>query len=220
MIRRADLPRNAPYGASGREAGLASGRAPMSGRALRWEHPWVSWGDQLLRSEREAHSVGAYVARPEGRFTPMPHDDEQGYPEPPAVGDEVATLLGSLERQRATLAWKCADLDAAGLRASVGASSVTLGGLLKHLAYMEDINFSRDLAGRDLPPPWNAVDWSTEKGWEWRSAFEDTPEELHALWGDAVARSRSAVTDALAEGGLDGLVGEDPPGKPYPYQVR
>jgi hypothetical protein len=72
----------------------------------------------------------------------MSRDDEQGYPEPPAVGDQVATLLGSLERQRATLAWKCANLDAVGLRASVGASSVTLGGLLKHLAYMEDLNFS------------------------------------------------------------------------------
>lgn len=187
----------------------------------------------------------------------MTHQDEQGYPEPPAVGGEAPTLLGSLERQRATLAWKCADLDAAGLRASIGASSVTLGGLLKHLAYMEDINFTRDLAGRDLPPPWNGVDWNTDRGWEWRSAAQDPPEQLYALWRDAVARSRSAVTDALA-GGLDGVsytasgkgqslrrllvdmieeyarhtghadlirewvdgrVGEDPPGKPYPYAV-
>ncbi len=72
----------------------------------------------------------------------------EGYPEPPAVGTEAATLLGSLERQRATLAWKCADLDDAGLRATVGVSAVTLGGLLKHLAFMEDVNFTRDLAGR------------------------------------------------------------------------
>jgi hypothetical protein len=33
--------------------------------------------------------------------------DEHGRPEPPAVGDETATLLGFLEYQRATLAWKC-----------------------------------------------------------------------------------------------------------------
>lgn len=64
----------------------------------------------------------------------MTRANEQGCPEPPAAGGEAATLLGGLERQRATLAWKCADLDAAGLRASVGVSSVTLGGLLKHLA--------------------------------------------------------------------------------------
>jgi uncharacterized damage-inducible protein DinB len=184
--------------------------------------------------------------------------DEPGYPEPPAVGDEAATLVGSLERQRATLAWKCADLDATGLSTRVGASSMTLGGLLKHLAYMEDINFFRDLAGRDLPAPWNGVNWRIESDWEWHSSAADPPERLYALWRDAVARSRSAVADALADGGLDrvfsprggqpqtlrrllvdmieeyarhtghadliresvdGRVGEDPPGKPYPFPL-
>src|SRR4051812_47848007 len=53
---------------------------------------------------------------------------------PPVAGDETATLLGSLERQRATFAWKAGGLDAAGLRATVGVSSMTLGGLIKHLA--------------------------------------------------------------------------------------
>ena len=38
--------------------------------------------------------------------------DEHGRPEPPFAGDEAATLLGFLEYQRATLAWKCAGLDA------------------------------------------------------------------------------------------------------------
>jgi uncharacterized damage-inducible protein DinB len=185
-------------------------------------------------------------------------DAAQGYPEPPAMGDEVETLLGSLERQRATFAWKCAELDTAGLGTRIGRSAVTLGGLLKHLAYMEDINFTRDLAGGALPAPWDAVDWSTEPGWEWRSAADDGPAELYALWDQAAARSRSAVAGALAAGGLDqvfttpggkpqslrrlivdfveeygrhtgqadlireavdGRVGEDPPGKPYPYSV-
>lgn len=133
----------------------------------------------------------------------MENEDALGYPEPPAVGDESATLLGSLERQRATFAWKCAELGASGFRVSVGASSVTLGGLVKHLAFMEDINFSRDLAGRDLPSPWNTVDWQNDQGGEWRSAAADTPDQLRALWGDAVARSRSAVAHALSAGGMD-----------------
>ena len=59
----------------------------------------------------------------------MTHLDEHGRPEPPLAGDETATLLGFLEYQRATLAWKYAGLDAAGLRATVGASSMTLGGV-------------------------------------------------------------------------------------------
>ena len=124
-----------------------------------------------------------------------------GYPEPPAVGDEVATLLGSLERQRATFAWKSADLDRAGLGESVGVSAVTLGGLLKHLAFMEDINFTRDLAARPLPPPWDAVDWQAEPSWDWRSAAGDTPQQLYALWLAAADRSRIAVRAALVEGG-------------------
>ena len=44
--------------------------------------------------------------------------DEQRRPDPPDAGDETATLLGFLERQRATFAWKCGGLDAAGLRAT------------------------------------------------------------------------------------------------------
>ena len=134
----------------------------------------------------------------------MTSDAEPGYPEPPAVGDEAATLVGSLERQRATLAWKCADLDAIDLQAKVASSSVTLGGLLKHLAFMEDVNFSRDLAGRALPAPWNEVDWELDADWDWRSAAEDTPAELYALWGDAVARSRTAIAEALGTGGMGG----------------
>jgi hypothetical protein len=43
--------------------------------------------------------------------------DIQRIPEPPVAGNETATLLGSLDRQRAILAWKCGGLDAAGLRA-------------------------------------------------------------------------------------------------------
>ena len=131
--------------------------------------------------------------------------DQQDPSEPPVAGDEIATLLGSLNRQRAIVAWKCGGLDAAGLRATTAASSITLGGLLKHLALVEDDYFTRRLLARELGPPWNAVDWDADPNWEWRSAAEDTPEQLMTLWQDAVARSRSAVAEALADGGLDRL---------------
>ena len=81
--------------------------------------------------------------------------DEPGRPEPPVAGDETATLLGSLERQRAIFVWKCGGLDAAGLRAKVGVSSMTLGGMLKHLARFEDDWFSYKLHGRERAAPWN-----------------------------------------------------------------
>ena len=52
---------------------------------------------------------------------------EEGRWEPPIAGDEGATLLGFLERQRATFAWKTGDLDAAGLRATLGPSAMNSG---------------------------------------------------------------------------------------------
>jgi hypothetical protein len=66
---------------------------------------------------------------------------------------------------------------------------------------VEEEYFSRWLLGVELGPPWSAVDWDAEPDWEWRSAADDSPEELYALWERAVARSRAAVRQALAEGG-------------------
>jgi uncharacterized damage-inducible protein DinB len=131
--------------------------------------------------------------------------DEQGRPEPPIAAGETATLLGYLDYQRATLQWKCRGLDAEGLRATTAASSMTLGGLLKHMAAVEEGWFSESLHGRPPGPPWDAIDWNADPDWEWHSAAEDAPEELMALWQDAVGRSRSLVAQALPNGGLDQL---------------
>ncbi len=129
--------------------------------------------------------------------------DEHGRPEPPINGDEVATLLGYLDYQRATLWWKCAGLDSAGLNATVGVSTMTLGGLLKHMALVESDWFSHVLYDREDVPPWNAVDWDADRDWEWHTAADDSPDELRALWQNAVEQSRVLVTEALASGGLD-----------------
>ncbi|MCX4751333.1 DinB family protein [Kitasatospora sp. NBC_01287] len=130
---------------------------------------------------------------------------EHDRPEPPIAGDETAALLGSLERQRATFAWKCGGLDADGLRARVGVSSITLGGLLKHLANVEDTHFARLLLGRGPGAPWDAVDWDAEPDWEWQSAADDTPEQLMTLWQEAADRSRAVVAKALTEAGPEQL---------------
>jgi uncharacterized damage-inducible protein DinB len=128
--------------------------------------------------------------------------DEYGRPEPPLTAGETATLLGFLDWQRATLAWKCAGLDAAGLTARIGVSSMTLGGLLKHMAYVESEWFRR-LRGQDRQPPWVTVDWNADPDWDWNSAALDSPEQLRALWRAAVEHSRATVATALAEDGLE-----------------
>lgn len=123
--------------------------------------------------------------------------------EPPMAGSEIDTLLGSLERQRRTFAYKSGDLDASGLSVTIAASTMTLGGLLKHLALVETDWFAAKLRGERYGEPWESADWAADADWEWHSAADDSPEQLYRLWGDAVARSRQVVADALDEGGLD-----------------
>ena len=93
------------------------------------------------------------LSAPAASLTVVTDHTQSTFQGPPLAGDETATLLGSLERQRATFAWKVGGLDAAGLQATVGVSTMTLGGLLKHLALVEDDYFSRRLAGGSWLPP-------------------------------------------------------------------
>ncbi|HMG31597.1 MAG TPA: DUF664 domain-containing protein [Jiangellaceae bacterium] len=126
--------------------------------------------------------------------------------DPPLAGTEVEHLVGALDRLRTTFRWKAGGLDAAGLQARTAASSLTLGGLLKHLAAQEDYAFSTKLSGEPLGAPWDATGWDGDNDWEFTSAADDTPEQLYALWDGAVERSRARLDAALADGGLDQLV--------------
>jgi hypothetical protein len=129
------------------------------------------------------------------------------YPwEPPVAGTEAEHLVGALERLRTTFRWKADDLDAAGLGARVGASSLTLGGLLKHLSRAEDDMFGPKLSGTPSGTPWDAVDWDADPDWDFTSAADDGPEQLYALWDGTAERSRARLAAALADGGLDQLV--------------
>jgi uncharacterized protein DUF664 len=128
------------------------------------------------------------------------------YPwEPPFAGTETEHLVGALDRLRTTFRWKADDLDAAGLRARVGASTLTLGGLLKHLAAVEDYMFTTKLKGETPGEPWASSGWDGSNDWEFTSAADDTPGQLYELWDGAVERSRVRLDEALSEGGLDQL---------------
>jgi hypothetical protein len=131
----------------------------------------------------------------------MRSDSDQILTEPPVAGTELDTLLGALERGRRYIAWKCGGLDAAGLQTTLKPSTMTLGGLLKHLAIVEDDVFSVRLFGNSVHESWSAVDWDADRDWEWHSAAGDSPEELMRVWQDSVVRSRELVAKALAEGG-------------------
>jgi hypothetical protein len=124
------------------------------------------------------------------------------YPwEPPRAGSETEHLFGALDRLRVTFRYKADDLDKTGLQARFGGSSLTLGGLLKHLASVEDYTSTVKLTGEPIGAPWDASGWDGSNDWEFESAAADTPDELYALWDGAVRRSRARFDAALADGG-------------------
>jgi uncharacterized damage-inducible protein DinB len=126
--------------------------------------------------------------------------DEHGRPEPPYAGGEVATLLGFLDYQRMTLERKCRELNDEQLRVALPPSSVTLGGLLKHLACVEDSWFTDTVAGEPLPEPWASVDFEADPDWTWHLAASDSGECLRTLWAERVNRSRAVVQAQLSRG--------------------
>lgn len=125
--------------------------------------------------------------------------DEHGRPEPLPHAGEVETLLGFLDYQRATLQWRCRGLRDDQLNAPLHPTSMTLAGMLKHLALVEDDWFTANVGERPMPEPWRSVDWSDDWDWDWHSAASDTGEDLRALWQASVERSRDVMATRLAE---------------------
>lgn len=122
--------------------------------------------------------------------------------DPSLKAGEVEMLLFALDRSRAQFAWKCGGLDAAGLNKPHPPTTMTLGGLLKHMALVDDWTTVR-LTGQPMVAPWTTVDWEADPDWPWHSSADDAPAELYRLWSEAAERSRAAVTALIANGGLD-----------------
>lgn len=119
--------------------------------------------------------------------------------EPPLAGTDAEQIVAALDRQRATFRWKTDGLDAAGLGSRVGASRLTLGGLLMHLALVEDYYSSTRLSGTPLDPRWDEVVADEDSDF----APRESPEQLYALYDEVIVAARRRYETALADGGLD-----------------
>ena len=124
--------------------------------------------------------------------------------EPPFAGTETEHVLGSLDRLRATFRWKADGLDDGQIHRSATPSSLTVAGLLKHLAVQEDYAAFVKIGGRPMPAAWDDNDWDRDQDWEFSSASQHSPAELYALYDEAVARSRETIRDVVDDRGLDG----------------
>jgi uncharacterized damage-inducible protein DinB len=141
----------------------------------------------------------------------MPH--AEGRIDPPLAGSERETLLGFLEYHRDTLLMKVDGLSKQQLGRQLAPSTMTLAGLVKHLALVEDGWFHERLAGNEVPEPWTKVDWSSDPDWEWHSAVDDEPAKLLEIWHASVARSKAAVSAAESLDQLSEQTGRE--GRPF-----
>jgi uncharacterized damage-inducible protein DinB len=124
--------------------------------------------------------------------------DDHGRPDPPMEGSEEATLLGFLDYQRATFAWRCRGLTDEQLRATLHPTSMTLAGMLKHLAVVEDYWFVEVVA--EQPSPWAHVDWRADEDWDWHTALEEPGDDLRALWEQRVEAARQICATEVPKG--------------------
>jgi len=125
--------------------------------------------------------------------------------DPPTAADEATTLRAFLDFHRRTLLQKADGLDAAGLAATLPPSTITLGGLLHHLAYVEDHWFGAVLHGDAPHAWWTDADWAADRDWEWTVARTLSPDELRHRFTATAARSDERIERALAAGGLDAV---------------
>jgi Protein of unknown function (DUF664) len=133
-----------------------------------------------------------------------PDDDPRA--KPPTQGDERATLAGFLRWQRETLELKCSGLDAESLaRRSVGSSTMSLLGLVRHMADVERGWFRRKMAGQDAPAHFYS---KADPDGDFDGAVPD-PAVVAGAW--EVWRAEVAFTDQFVADAPDlDVTGNDP----------
>jgi uncharacterized damage-inducible protein DinB len=115
---------------------------------------------------------------------------------PTPSGPERTQLATFLDQYRATILRKAEGLDAAELARPLPPSSLTLAGLVNHLAYVEDLWFRVRFAGLPADPLWAGIDWRTDPDHEFRTAVDVPGDELRRRYERACARSRDVVVGA------------------------
>jgi uncharacterized damage-inducible protein DinB len=136
-------------------------------------------------------------------FVDLADDPREGGP---SLGDERATLVEYLRCQRLTLELKCSGLDAAALaRRSVAPSTMSLLGLVRHLAEVERVWFRVRMAAKDDNPLFRSPD---DPDGDFDGAVPD-PEVVTQAW--EAWRAACAYTDRFVAEAPDlGITGYDP----------
>ncbi len=119
-----------------------------------------------------------------------------GRTEPGHDRGELESLEQFLDLQRQTMLAKVAGLDRDAMAQRLPSSTLSLGGLLYHLALVEEMWMEVRFRGREVPEPWSEVDFDADPEWEFRTGGELDPEEVLQRYREACERSRQAVAQA------------------------
>jgi uncharacterized damage-inducible protein DinB len=115
----------------------------------------------------------------------------------PRNDDERSTLLAFLEWQRETLERKCEGLDADQLRTrSAPPSSLSLLGLIRHMADVERGWFRRTLAGEEVGDIYSTED---DEDGDFDNVDTADVDEAFATWRDECARADEIVSRRALE---------------------
>ena len=124
----------------------------------------------------------------------------------PRLGDERTTLVESLRKQRLTLEIKCAGLDAQAMaRRAVEPSTMSLLGLVRHLAEGERATFRVMMSGQDVPRLYCS---ESDRDGDFNGAVPD-PRVVAQAW-EAWRAEVDFATRFVAEAPSLDITGEDP----------
>ena len=119
------------------------------------------------------------------------------------LGDERATLVEALRCERLTLRLKCADLEAEAMaRRAVQPSTMSLLGVVRHLAEVERATFRKLMAGQEVSRLYCS---DTDRDGDFDGAVAD-PRVVEEAWQAEVGFAERLVSEAPS---LD-ITGDDP----------
>jgi hypothetical protein len=151
-----------------------------------------------LTGQHDEQRPGSPEARPERRFgwwNMFVHPDDDPRTDGGFRG-ERATLLGFLRDQRLTLQLKCDGLDVEGLaRRSVEPSNLSLLGLVRHMAGVEQSWFRLRMAGQDTPRLYRTEE-DRDSDFNGAVPDPDVVREAFDTWRAEIAFADQYVADA------------------------
>ena len=119
-------------------------------------------------------------------------------PDPPLAATELQMLTSFLDYQRAVIVDKASGLTKDQLNTRLEPSVLTLGGIVHHLALVENWWFHDCFAGEEAGEPWDTAPFDDDPDWDFHAAATLEPEVILERYRSQCERSRQVVEGAAS----------------------